>query len=39
VRPAHVKPVMAKLRRLGEKPAIIGEIVKGSGEVRIIGLD
>jgi phosphoribosylformylglycinamidine cyclo-ligase len=39
VRPAHVKPVMAKLRRLGEKPAIIGEIVKGSGEVRIVGLD
>ena len=39
VRPAHVKPVMAKLRRLGEKPAIIGEIVKGSGAVRIAGID
>jgi phosphoribosylformylglycinamidine cyclo-ligase len=39
VRPAFADAVCAKLAKLGEEAAVIGEIVKGSGEVRVEGLD
>ena len=35
VRPTHAKKVVAALKRSGEKPTIIGEIVKGTGEVQL----
>ncbi|MSR41294.1 MAG: phosphoribosylformylglycinamidine cyclo-ligase [Phycisphaerales bacterium] len=35
VRPAHAKKVLAALKRSGEKAMIIGEIVKGTGEVQL----
>jgi phosphoribosylaminoimidazole (AIR) synthetase len=34
-RPAFSDAVCSKLAKLGESPAVIGEIVKGSGEVRV----
>jgi phosphoribosylaminoimidazole (AIR) synthetase len=39
VRPSFADAVCAKLAKLGEEAAVIGEIVKGSGEVRVEGLD
>jgi phosphoribosylformylglycinamidine cyclo-ligase len=35
VRPAYADSVCAKLAKMGESAAVIGEIVKGTGEVRI----
>jgi phosphoribosylformylglycinamidine cyclo-ligase len=35
VRPAFADAVCARLAKLGESPAVIGEVVKGSGEVRL----
>ncbi|MFO0963816.1 MAG: phosphoribosylformylglycinamidine cyclo-ligase [Phycisphaerales bacterium] len=35
-RPAFADSVVQKLARHGEAPCVIGEIVKGSGEVRIV---
>jgi len=37
VRPAFSEAVCAKLAKLGENPVVIGEITKGSGEVRLAG--
>jgi phosphoribosylformylglycinamidine cyclo-ligase len=34
-RPAFSDAVCAKLAKLGESPSVIGEIVKGNGEVRV----
>jgi phosphoribosylformylglycinamidine cyclo-ligase len=36
VRPAFAESVVEKLAKHGEQPAIIGEIVKGTGEVRLV---
>jgi phosphoribosylformylglycinamidine cyclo-ligase len=37
VRPSFAEAVCAKLSKLGEEPAVIGEITKGTGEVRLAG--
>jgi phosphoribosylformylglycinamidine cyclo-ligase len=34
-RPSFSDAVCAKLAKLGESPVVIGEIVKGTGEVRL----
>jgi phosphoribosylaminoimidazole (AIR) synthetase len=34
VRPDFAKAVVTKLKRMGEKPTVIGSIEKGTGEVR-----
>ncbi|HLY08299.1 MAG TPA: phosphoribosylformylglycinamidine cyclo-ligase [Planctomycetota bacterium] len=36
VAPAQAGAVLKTLRRAGEKPAIVGKVVKGNGEVRIL---
>jgi phosphoribosylformylglycinamidine cyclo-ligase len=38
LRPAFVESVIEKLRRHGEDAFVIGEIVKGTGEVQLVGL-
>jgi hypothetical protein len=35
VRPTFADAVCTRLAKLGESPSVIGEIVKGSGEVRL----
>jgi phosphoribosylformylglycinamidine cyclo-ligase len=35
VRPTFADAVCTRLAKLGESPTVIGEIVKGSGEVRL----
>jgi len=34
--PAQVAALLKTLSRLGEKPAVVGRVVKGSGDVRIV---
>jgi len=36
VAPAQVTPVLKTLSKLGEKPAVVGKVVRGGGDVRIL---
>jgi phosphoribosylaminoimidazole (AIR) synthetase len=36
VAPAQVTPVLKTLSKLGEKPVVVGKVVRGGGDVRIV---
>jgi phosphoribosylformylglycinamidine cyclo-ligase len=36
VRPSFADSVLAQMKRYGEKARVIGEVVKGRGEVRLV---
>jgi phosphoribosylformylglycinamidine cyclo-ligase len=37
VAPATADAVLKTLRKAGEKPSIVGKVLKGAGEVRFVG--